>query len=374
MSQIKKKCLFVLPDLSGGGAEKVTLTLLRHLDRDQFSPTLFLFKAQGDFLTEVPKDVPLLIALDGSHSTWWDTPKILNALFRAAKNYDVVIGSLELKGILFATIAAFLAKVPSIAWVHKHLGVYFKQHKWWHRVAYWLATALVFSLARKVITVSQEAAQSLRVLFPWCQPKIAYHYNPIDYEQIDKVIALDNMSYQVKTLLAVGRLTSQKGFDVLLQAMALVVEKLPHTQLLILGEGEQRSQLTQLIQVLMLDKHVSLAGFHSPYYAMAHTPIFVMSSRYEGLPTVMLEAMYCGAAIISTKCPSGPTEILADGKYGVLVDVDNPQQLAQAIIELLNEPEYLAHLKIVAKQRANDFALEKICQTWQQDLIQISKS
>lgn len=367
----KIKCLFVLPDLSGGGAEKVTLTLLRHLDREKFTPSLLLFKAQGPFLTEVPDDVLLITALSAQHNPLLSFFKILWAVRHAAKSHHVVVGSLELKGIFFAVMGALLASKPSVAWVHKHLGFYLKQCHWLHRMIYWLCSALVFTISRNTVTVSAEAAESLKLLFPWCRQKITYHYNPIDFAFIDEALVLTHVDYQVPRLLAVGRLTHQKGFDVLLNAMSCVVKAIPNTELLILGEGEERQQLENILDELGLIQNVHLIGFHSPYYAMAHTDILVMSSRYEGLPTVMLEAMYCGAAIVSTKCPSGPKEILDNGQFGVLVDEENPTQLADALIVLLNNPERIKQLKELSKVRVKSFALHHICQEWQSDLARV---
>lgn len=124
MPQKKVRCLFVLPSLAGGGAEKVTLTLLKNLDRQKFSPTLLLFKPEGEFLSDVPNNIPLITALPIDDKGILSFFKIIHAVRKAAKANDVVVGALELQGILCAVIGATLAGRPSIAWVHKHLGTY----------------------------------------------------------------------------------------------------------------------------------------------------------------------------------------------------------------------------------------------------------
>ena len=103
-------------------------------------------------------------------------------------------------------------------------------------------------------------------------------------------------------------------------------------RLLILGEGKEREPLEELIQKLGLEKDVSLPGFvMNPYAYMARSSLFVLSSRWEGLPTVLIEALCCGTPVVSTDCPSGPREILKDGQYGQLVPVGDVDALARAI-------------------------------------------
>jgi glycosyltransferase involved in cell wall biosynthesis len=137
-------------------------------------------------------------------------------------------------------------------------------------------------------------------------------------------------------LLAAGRLTGQKGFDVLIRAFARV-RKDHRVRLLIVGEGEERPALEAMIREYELGQDVSMPGFvPNPYNYMAHAAAFVLSSRWEGLPTVLVEALALGAPIISTDCPSGPREILMGGKYGQLLPVDDPGALAAAIATSLS--------------------------------------
>jgi glycosyltransferase involved in cell wall biosynthesis len=132
-------------------------------------------------------------------------------------------------------------------------------------------------------------------------------------------------------ILGVGRLTGQKAFEVLIEAFAQVRKK-QRARLIILGEGEQRSMVEALIKCLGLQADVELPGFvANPYPYMAHARLFVLSSRWEGLPTVLVEAMSLGTPVIATDCPSGPREILKNGLYGPLVQVDDPGALALAM-------------------------------------------
>jgi glycosyltransferase involved in cell wall biosynthesis len=132
-------------------------------------------------------------------------------------------------------------------------------------------------------------------------------------------------------IVSIGRLTSQKAFDVLIQAFSHV-RRHRLARLLILGEGEQRQGLQALVRELGLEQDVSLCGFvPNPYPYMARAALFVLASRWEGLPTVLIEALYFGTPMVATDCPGGTREVLQDGQYGQLVPVDSPLALAEAI-------------------------------------------
>ena len=136
---------------------------------------------------------------------------------------------------------------------------------------------------------------------------------------------------QPPVLLAVGRLCKQKDFSTLIRAFAQV-RQTHSARLLILGEGEERPALETLVRQFDLEKVTSLPGFvPNPYPYMVRASLFVLSSKWEGLPGVLIEALFCGVPSISTDCPGGSREILGDGQHGQLVPVGNVTSLANAI-------------------------------------------
>lgn len=162
-------------------------------------------------------------------------------------------------------------------------------------------------------------------------------------------------SENLPIFLAVGRLTVQKDFETLLQAFAVFRQK-NAAKLLILGEGELRNKLTSLVRELNLEKDVCLFGFvKNPYAYMRRATALVLSSVWEGLPTVLIEAMACGCQVISTDCTYGPNEILQQGEYGFLVPVKDVSALAAAMQQSLEFPKNPEKLK----QRAQDFTIKK---------------
>jgi glycosyltransferase involved in cell wall biosynthesis len=138
-------------------------------------------------------------------------------------------------------------------------------------------------------------------------------------------------------LLTVGRLAPQKDHMTLLRAFA-IVRRTREARLVIFGEGTERARIESLRRDLGLEADVDLPGVtDNPYAAMRRASLFVLSSRFEGLPTVLVEALACGCPTVSTTCPSGPAEILNGGRYGVLVTPENPEALAAGILKGLDQ-------------------------------------
>ena len=137
-------------------------------------------------------------------------------------------------------------------------------------------------------------------------------------------------------VLGIGRLSYQKNFELLIDAFHQAQAARP-MRLIILGEGDLRDSLTERVKTLDLTDVVDMPGFvDNPYGYMSRADVFAMSSHFEGLPTVLIEALYCGAEVVSVDCPSGPWEILDNGQYGTLVPPGDTAALADAIVGALD--------------------------------------
>ncbi len=164
--------------------------------------------------------------------------------------------------------------------------------------------------------------------------------NPLDLPTIDRLRAerppAAMLEHEGPWLLAAGRLTAQKDYPTLFQAVRLARVEQPSLRLAVLGEGPERATLQSLVEQLGLSDCVRFLGFQrNPFAAMAHARVFVLSSRYEGFGNVVAEALACGTEVVSTDCPYGPREILDGGRFGRLVPVGDTSAMATAILEAL---------------------------------------
>ena len=349
----QKQLAIFLPGLYGGGAERTMLSLAHGIAGRGYGVDLVLVQAEGPYLKEIPNSVRLVDLGQGRIVNRNRTLRRLPALVRYLRREqpDVVLSALRRTNIM-ALWARRMAGVPNRVVINEQSNVSEESSNHPNR----LLSRLFFSLAKycypwadNAIGVSQGVVDDLVQELGIPQQLTKVIHNPgITPELCAKArVPLDHPWFQPKpegsgegslppVLLAVGRFEEQKDFPTLLNAFARL-RQARAARLLILGEGPERPKLEALAVQLGIEKDVSLPGFvKNPYPYMVRASVFVMSSRWEGLPTVLIEALYCGAPIVSTDCPSGPREILRNGEIGRLVPMGEPMALAEAISEALD--------------------------------------
>lgn len=206
-----------------------------------------------------------------------------------------------------------------------------------------------------IIAVSHGVANDLARLIDWPAQRIQVAPNPVVTPELEELARapLDHSWLapgSPPVILGVGRLEPQKDFPTLLRAFARVRAQRP-VRLVILGEGKLRDELQRLADELGVAGDVQFPGFaKNPYAYMARAALFVLSSRWEGSPNSLTEALAIGTPLVSTDCPDGPREILEEGKHGPLVPVGDVERLAQAMLQTLNNPPDRARLRAAAQR------------------------
>jgi glycosyltransferase involved in cell wall biosynthesis len=227
----------------------------------------------------------------------------------------------------------------------------------------WLANR-IYPDADAVIAVSDGVAEAIIRLTGLSRARITTIYNPVvDAALLEKTREPIEHPWfapgEPPVVLSVGRFRIQKDFPTLIRAFALVRRARP-ARLMILGDGTQRRALESLVKSLGLGSDVALPGYaENPLPRMRRASVFVLSSAWEGLPGVLIEALAAGCPVVSTDCPSGPSEILDRGAYGPLVPSRDPDALAQAILSVLENPPDRERLRRRAELFSVDVAVDK---------------
>lgn len=363
----RRLCLF-LPSLAGGGAERVMVNLANGFVKRGLGVDLVLAKAEGPYRDLVRPEVRLVDL--GARRVIACLPKLIRYLKRE-RPYSL-LSALDHANVL-ALWAKRLARVETKIAISVHNTVSLANQN-----SINLRQRLLFKIlpwfypwADRVIVVSRGAAQDLAEVASLPGRRIEVIYNPVITENVRDLAEepLDHPWFapgMPPVILAVGRLTVQKDFRNLIEAFARLSSTI-QARLLILGEEEERANLETLVKHLNLESNVALPGFvDNPYAYMARASLFVLSSAWEGLPTVLIEAMYCGCPVVSTDCPSGPREILNGGEFGLLVPPGDPDALASAMLHALKTPMN----REAASVRASDFSVDTICDQYLKYLLQ----
>jgi glycosyltransferase involved in cell wall biosynthesis len=364
----------LLPSLEGGGAERSMLTLIKGFLAAGRTVDLVLCQAKGAYLGEIPVGATMTeLQRSGKLATRWlatvsnpgDFFALLRPVLLASKiapeiarldslrrylddrHPDVVLSALT-----YANLVAIWAKqtsrsrLPVVVSERIALSSYCadpaNSRKWrWRYLPEVVRRS--YAAADAVVAVSRDVATDLVNAIGISEQSVTAIHNPVVDDNLREHARqpLDHPWFAPgapPVILAVGRLTEQKDFATLMQAFAIVRAR-RESRLVILGEGRLRESLQALANALGIGADVELAGFvENPFRYMARAAVLVLSSQYEGLPGVLIQALGCGCPVVSTDCPGGSREILADGKYGALVAVGDAPGIAQAVLTELQDP------------------------------------
>jgi len=347
--------------------ERVRVTLLRHFDRSRFEPHLALVEKAGPFLEEVPKDVPVYdleagrvrYALPGLLRLAWRTRPHALLSTLGELNLAILLGRpLVPRGLrlVIREVTPVSVRLPQQS---RHPGP-------------WRRLYRLYSRADKVICVSDFVLNDLAEGFGVPREKMVRIYNPVDSVRVTQLAgAAASPFFGVgPQLVAAGRLSKEKGFDLLLDAMSLVRQTLPHAQLTVLGDGPLRLDLEDQRARLGLGQAVRWVGTQSnPYPFFRHADLYVLTSRFEGLPNVVLEALALGTPVVAVDCPGGTREVLAGCPLGRLVPQADPQLLADAIVKACGSDLKKSADAKRMEEVLNKFGVEQIVRAYEDSLL-----
>lgn len=352
----KVRLLFVLPTLKGGGAEKIVCNLMNGLNKDIFEINLFLFNKKGVYWNLIDEEINIFLASKIENVSKFS---ILRSLYKISKDMDIIVASMELMPTYMATIVAILLRKKVIGWVHINIDSILNDKnniiKFLHRN---ILLKFFYNKLDKIIAVSNGAKENIsKYLSNKNRNKVECIYNPIKINEI-KEKAKEELVETIEKpfIMGIGRLERQKNFILLIRAYKILLDRGIKHNLIILGQGSQKEYLVNEVKKLNMEKKVKFLGFkENPYKYLNQADVFVQSSIYEGLPTVLIEALILNVPVVATNCPDGANEILDNGKYGLLVKMNDEEVLAEAIDKILNDKDLQRKYKTKSNKCVNRF-------------------
>ena len=342
LSNNKKRLLFLIPTLNGGGAERVISHIVNALNRKKFSIALVVCDLRGPMVANILDDVELYDLK--KRNKWGFHKQVINLKIMINKwKPDVLISFTQYANIL----AIIVSKI-----VTRNIRVIINERNNPSQYTYSINGGFLlrffiryfYKISDLIITNSIGSKNALQNDFFIPKNKLLNIYNPIDdkYINVLKTKKLSHPFYNDGNivLIGVGRLMPQKRFDLLIKAFAIIKNDHKNVFLILLGEGGEKEKLFNLARSKNISDSIDFIGYQSnPFAWISKSDIFILTSDYEGLPNVLLEAMSCGTPIISTNCPSGPSEIIKNGFNGLLVPTNNVDLLVKAIHKLIIEKD-----------------------------------
>lgn len=353
--------IFILPDLETGGAERIVTTIANHLSRDFFDPKILLLRKQGGYLDLLKKDVEIIDIK--TERIRHSLKPILKEIYK--RKPDIVFSGF---GEVNAYLSLFIKLFPNTKFIARETNVV-SEHVTRKEIRFFYK---FYNNYHQIIAQSDDMMNDLTGNFDVKRSKIVKINNPVDFDFINSKLAISNkpesFRYNYKNVVAIGNLSSRKGFDNLLKVFSRL--KNENILLHILGDGRDKEMLHQMKDFLGL-KHVIFHGRQeNPYQFLKFADLFILSSRYEGFPNVLLEAGACGAYALANNCPGGINEIIQNGINGEVSDIDNHEEFSQMILQVLHREHDTDAIKNCIKSR---FSKEIILDRYEKILKDVLK-
>ncbi len=349
-----KHVVFFINNLAiPGGSERVCTVIANQLVAIGYKITIVEWMHRGDSFYELSDKINTIKLYNNEVNIYKTYLLTLWRFYKAMRQIkpDYVIDVCSALSIVSIPVSLFL-KAKIITWEH------FNANAGWNAFTPKIARSLAARFAHKIVVLSETDKQNYIQLFKAKQTQVIL--NPVTINTQGQVA-----NQHANTILAAGRFTPQKGFDMLLQAFKLVNAKYPNWKLNLIGNGELFVTIKNLAAELDILSAVNFVGttqnMHR-YYTNAS--FFVLSSRFEGLPLVLIEAQAYGLPVVSFNCPTGPQEIITHGKNGLLVEPNNIEKLAEAMLQMIANEQFRSDCAKQALVKAQDFEINQIVKQW----------
>jgi glycosyltransferase involved in cell wall biosynthesis len=367
-NQGEKMRILVVGQFGGiGGAERSLIPLAKELDNNGHELTLLLMKTPENNL--IFNQFPGKVFIPNS-SSGMDKLKIWMNLNKLVATTDLIIATSELTPTYITWLLSLWYRKPLIADVQVYLSRWIKDS---NKPIHNHLCRFIYPRISYIRCVAEGVAEDLLSNYNVPDKNLSTIYVPFELEEIQQVAELPiptshSQIFSKPTIVTVGRFTSQKRFDVAIEAFNYFYKQYSiDANFLILGDGELRPQLEKQVKNLGLTDRIFMPGFvENPHAYVKSSQVFLLSSDYEGLPRVLIEALAVGCPVVATNCPSGPDEILKGGECGgLLTPMGEPEKIGQAIAQVLTNPELSQKLHKSGLQRAKDFSTQTVVQQYQ---------
>ena len=339
----------------------MTLNLIRQFTGNGHKCRLALRKAYGEFLKDAIHLIPVVeLAPKGLYQF---VPQLARTISEWQPTHVITAFS-DVALLTWSAMRVAQSRARLIHGVHNTHGIAAMKPGVLGRMRYWLDgwfSSFVYQHTDYIITVSNGIRMEILAHFQIDPDRVVTIPNPVLAESDLYLVPLPrHADTQPYSIVALGRLVRQKGFDVLIDAMAQVPDS---WHLDIWGDGPEKTNLQSLITARGLSQSIKLKGYTAePLEILRRADLFVLPSRHEGLPTALIEALACQCQIVASDCPHGPREILRNGEFGRLVAPDDASALAAALIEIKTAHKVVSSTALLA--RARDFTYSVAYEKW----------
>ena len=346
-----------------GGIQNQYVNIMNGLVRRGLRVTLFVFEGRGEMVKRLSPEIEVIISSTrcirkplNFFSVIVATRELVKAI--EERNPDILYSRIPRPKLPLLLAGKITRKKIVLAEGNSPWDIRHKRFSWLKKSI----QKVCYRNSDRVLAVSRELASEMESFYGLKEVRCVY--NGVDFENVrsgaDESPEHPWFGEDIPLVCSVAALIDRKNIHHLLQAVGIAREKTDF-RLVIVGEGSLRNQLEKIAADLKVDDIVDFAGYQpNPYAYMGRSDLFILSSRSEGLPNVLLEAMSLGIPTISTDCDYGPREIIEDGKNGILVPVGEPDAIADAMVRLLEDGKLAKAISENALKTSRGFTLEKM--------------